>query len=726
MTRSILVAGAAALWALGFIGFFGTYITTFDPTLRLVAALVYGVPAVAGAIVALAIRPHPLDIPVLAVIAAYALVSALSVDSTASLETLALATAYGSLFLLLLRVGRGPLRQGLVIGAAFAASAWLAFTAIAWLQDAVTWVALDGSIPPLAARSGGLWLSTDAIAALALLAAPLYLQIERASTRNVLAAVAALGAIIVIPLSGGRVEWVAILVAASVYYLTSGRRSWSRLRRPILIALGVAAVAGIGLFMTGWLGTLSGRTFIWQTALAVIARHPLDGAGPGTFSWVRLAESPELLNRYPVYHAHNLVLQVLADGGVLLLAAIAALSVVYVRHVARGTVPMTPAHRAGIGSLAGFAAILMMDELTQVPALTALAIGSATFIAHDRSFRPASMRAPILRAIPALGCLLLVLVALPAVLNAHQARVAAAVGRERAVAGDWEGAERDFTAAAAAWPMRASYELALGLADAQLGREEDARAHYERANALSPGDPRALGALGVLGTTHAERADALGRASRLGSLDSQYGYRLALELLSTGDRGLATEELGRAALLDPQLLVASDIVGLRLDVEEVAAAVRRALDVEGPLAVVDPTTSEAAIEVALARVPVKDDTMAAIALARSGQLSGARAMLAEILRAEPRDRAARIAARETSGLACDPAAEARHDRLLGLLPGGYTALYLAGPGVRETRDHVYREMGLGDYQPPQAQPLPVYGYEWPAGYLPPTRCPQQP
>ena len=468
MTRSILVAGAAALWALGFIGFFGTYITTFDPTLRLVAALVYGVPAVAGAIVALAIRPHPLDIPVLAVIAAYALVSALSVDSTASLETLALATAYGSLFLLLLRVGRGPLRQGLVIGAAFAASAWLAFTAIAWLQDAVTWVALDGSIPPLAARSGGLWLSTDAIAALALLAAPLYLQIERASTRNVLAAVAALGAIIVIPLSGGRVEWVAILVAASVYYLTSGRRSWSRLRRPILIALGVAAVGGIGLFMTGWLGTLSGRAFIWQTALAVIARHPLDGAGPGTFSWVRLAESPELLNRYPVYHAHNLVLQVLADGGVLLLAAIAALSVVYVRHVARGTVPMTPAHRAGIGSLAGFAAILMMDELTQLPALTALAIGSAAFIAHDRSFRAASMRAPILRAIPALGCLLLVLVALPAVLNAHQARVAAAVGRERAVAGDWEGAERDFTAAATAWPMRASYELALGLADAQL------------------------------------------------------------------------------------------------------------------------------------------------------------------------------------------------------------------------------------------------------------------
>lgn len=726
MTRTILVTGAAGLWAFAFVGFFGTYVTTFDPTLRLAAAMLYGVPVVVGAIVALVLRPHALDIPVLAMLAVYALVCALSVDPTASLETLALATAYGSLFLVLLRVGPSPLRQGLVIGCAAAASAWLAFSAVRWLQEAVTWVALDGSMPPLTARSGSLWLSTDAVAALALLAAPLYLQIERASTRNVLAAVAVVSAVIVIPLSGGRVEWVAILVAASVYFLTSGRRRWSSLRRPIMVALGAAAVLGIGLFITGWLGTLSGRTFIWQTALAVIAEHPLDGAGPGTFSWVRLAESPELLNRYPVYHAHNLVLQVLADGGVLLLAATAALSIVYVRHLARGTVPMTPAHRAGIGSLAGFAVILMMDELTQLPALTALAIGSAAFIAHDRSVRPASMRAPLLRAIPAFGCLLLVLVALPAVLNAHQSRVAAAVGRERAVAGDWEGAERAFTAAAAAWPMRASYELALGLANAQLGRDEDARAHYERAHALSPGDPRPLGALGVLGATQAERADALGRASRLGSLDPQYGFRLALELLSTGDRDLATEELGRAALLDPQLLVASDIVGLGLDVDEVAAAVRRALDGEGPLARIDPTATGAAIEVALARVPGENGTLTAIALARSGQLSAARAVLAEILRAEPQNRAARIAARALSRLACDLAAEARHDRLLGLLPGGYSALYLAGPGVRETRDHVYREMGLGDYQPPQAQPLPVYAYEWPAGYLPPTQCPQQP
>lgn len=727
MTRHMLIGGAAAIWALGFVGFLGTYVTTFDPDLRAAAALMYGIPVVAAAIAAVALKPHPLDIPVLGVLAIYALVSALSVDQTASFETLGLATAYGSLFLLLLRVDRGPLRQGLLIGSAFGASAWLAFTAVRWVQDAVTWVALDGTMPPLVARSGHLWLSTDAVAALALLALPVYLQVERASVRNVLAAVAVLAAAVVIPLSGGRVEWAAITVAALVYLLTSARHPWSR-ARPISLVVVATGVVGVGLLLllTGRLGTLSGRTFIWQTALRVIESHPLDGAGPGTFSWVRLEEAPELLNPYPVYHAHNLVLQTLADGGLLLLAAIVALSVIYGQHLVRGTVRMTPAHRAGLGAIAGLAVILMMDELTQLPAMTALAIATAAFIARDRSGHPASTRAPLtrvplVRGAPAIGFFLLILIALPSVLAAHEARSAATAGREAALAGDWEGAERAFAAAAAAWPTRASYELALGLGDAHLGRIESARAHYERAHALSPGDARALGALGILGATEAERVNALARASRLASMDPQYAFRLALELVASGDRARATDELGRAALLDPQLLVATDVTDLGFDLHDVERAVRRALEMEGARAGVIPATTAAALEIARGQVP-QDDTLAAIAMGRSGQLSRARTMLADVLRANPQDQAARLAARETSRRACDPAAEALHDRLLGLLSSGYSALYYAGPEVRETRDHVYREMGLGDYQPPQAAPLPVYAYEWPAGYLPPVAC----
>lgn len=716
------LAVLAGIWAFAFIAFFGTQVTTFDPTLRLAAALIYGLPIVLGAAAAVAIRPHPLDVPVLALMGIYAVVCVLSVDPTASLETLVLTTAYGSLFLVLLRVGPGPLRQGLVIGCAIAGTAWLGIMAVRWLQEAATWVALDGGMPPLQARSGNPWLSTDAVAALAILISPYYLRIGRPSLRRVLLVMGIVSAAVVIPLSGGRAAWAGILIAGVAWFLAWGRRPVGGPGRAIALTLGAAAVVGAALFVTGRLGTLSGRTFIWQTALPVIGAHPLDGTGPGTFSWVRLEEAPDLLNRYPVYHAHNVVLQTLADGGLLLFFALAAVCFLVVRHVMRGRAPLRPVEVATIGSLCAFAVVLMLDELTQLPALTALALGSAAFLARDMGPWPAVTRAPVLRAAPAIGCLLLAAIALPASLSAQAARIAAVDGDERAKAGDWEGAERAFELAAQAWPEHASYELALGLAAAHLGDEEGARTHYERAHVLSPGDPRALGALGVLGATSDARADALGRASRLGAMDAQYGYRLVLELVENGDREAATAELGRAALIDPQLLVALDIPALGLDVGEVVEALRFALEREGPLAGIDPDGVEAAIDLALGRTPAQDPTSAALALARSGDVAGARARVDEVLRDDPHDHAARIAARELSGVACEATEEARHDRLLGLLPGGYASLYLAAPSVSESRDHVYREMGLGDYQPPQAQSLPVYVYEWPTAFLPATEC----
>ena len=720
-----VLAALAGVWAFGFIAFFGTQVTTFDPALRLVAAVAYGLPVVAGAAVAIARRPHPLDLPVAALMGVYAVVSILSVDRTASLETVALTAAYGSLFLLLLRVGPGPVRQGLVIGCAIAGTAWLGIMAGRWLGEAVTWVTLDGGMPPLQARSGNPWLSTDAVAALAILVAPYCLRVDLLVLRRVLLVAAIAFAVVVIPLSGGRAAWAAVLVAGVVWFLASDRRPLGDPRRAIALTLGFLALAGVALFVTGRLGTLSGRTFIWQTAMPVIAGHPLDGSGPGTFSWVRLEEAPELLNRYPVYHAHNVVLQTLADGGLLLLAALGAVCFLFVRHVMRGGARFTLVDIASVGSLLAFALILMLDELTQLPALTALALGSAAFLARDVGRWPVEARAPLLRAVPAVSCLILVGIALPASLGAQTARIAAAEGGELAIAEDWEGAEAAYEIAAEAWPEHASYELALGLAAAHLGDEEAARAHYERANALSPGDPRALGALGVIAATGLERAAALAPASRSGAMDAQYGYRLVLELVESGDREGATRELGRAALLDPQLLVAVDAAGLGLDLDEVVEALRIALEREGRLAGIGSDGVEASIDLALGRTPEQDATYAALALARAGDVAGARGRIDEVLRARPHDHAARLVARELSRVACDDAEETRHGRLLGLLPGGYASLYLAAPGVRDSRDHVYREMGLGDYQPPDAPPLPVYVYEWPAAYLPAAGCPQQ-
>lgn len=718
--RALMVAGA--LWAFGFVFFFGSHVTTFLPTLRLIAAVLYGVPVLVAGGLALAYRPHPLDLPILGLLGTYAIVSLLSADRTASLETLLLVASYASLFLALLRVGNGPLRRGLVIGCAAAGSAGLGIIAVRWIDEGLAWMALDGSIPPLQARSGSPWLSTDAVAALALLVAPFYLQIEWTPLRRLLIATAVVGAVVVIPLSGGRVEWLAMLVAVLIY-LGTPRLDMRRAALPFALVVSAAAVAFVGLLAAGFLGTLSGRTFIWQTALNVIANHPIAGAGPGAFPWVRLAEAPELLNRYGVYHAHNLVLQVLADGGLLLAAALLATCVVYATHVARGIGPFTTAQRASLAVLVGLVVVLMLDELTQLPALTALFIGSAAFLAYDRSRPPRPARLPTPRSATAAGFLaLLVLISLPSAIGAQNSRIAALIGKERAVAGDWQAAESAYGTAAAAWPDHASYQLALGLANAHLGDEDAARAHYVRARDLSPGDPRPLGALGILDQSAPARIEALRAASRLGSLDPQYAFRLALELLAAGDREAATTELGRAILLDPQLLIGSDPEGLGFDLPDVIAALRRALTDEGTLIGVDPAAVEAAIDLAQMRTPAGNPTLAAVALARSGDMAGALARLEEILRDDPQDRPARLAAREISRRLCDQEAEERHGRLLNLLSGGQGYLYFPAAEVRDSRDHVYAESGLGDYQPPQGADLPVYLHQWPAGFLPGAAC----
>jgi len=69
--------------------------------------------------------------------------------------------------------------------------------------------------------------------------------------------------------------------------------------------------------------TLAGRLPIWGAAVRMIGRAPLTGVGLGNFQLVMARDEPGILPRPPqgAEHAHNLLLQVAADLGLIGLAA---------------------------------------------------------------------------------------------------------------------------------------------------------------------------------------------------------------------------------------------------------------------------------------------------------------------------------------------------------------------------------------------------------------------
>jgi O-antigen ligase len=83
--------------------------------------------------------------------------------------------------------------------------------------------------------------------------------------------------------------------------------------------------------------TLAGRLPIWGAALRMIGRAPLAGVGLGNFQAVMARDEPDVLPRSPggATHAHQLLLQVAADLGLVGLAAFTALYALSLRAAYR-------------------------------------------------------------------------------------------------------------------------------------------------------------------------------------------------------------------------------------------------------------------------------------------------------------------------------------------------------------------------------------------------------
>jgi O-antigen ligase len=273
----------------------------------------------------------------------------LTVDAAATAEALAVAAAAVLIFWSARSLfERGSVRRTVRTVAACG----LAASAVAILQHATApktiywvWKPLNADATPY-----GPFVSRNDLAAWLVLAIPLtvgYFMGRIASRRQsgatalaalaavdetaiwLAAAVCAMTAALVVAVS--RSGFIAAAVAMLTFAWLTRRRLASRGRAWLLVGAGLVVAVATTYASTATLMTrlnetlesgVGGRRAIWQSTRAMIADFPAAGVGVGAYARAMSVYQPP--HQFAFNHAHDEYLQILAEGGVVLLALTAA------------------------------------------------------------------------------------------------------------------------------------------------------------------------------------------------------------------------------------------------------------------------------------------------------------------------------------------------------------------------------------------------------------------
>jgi O-antigen ligase len=141
---------------------------------------------------------------------------------------------------------------------------------------------------------------------------------------------------VVLVLAGSRASW----ISYALVVLFSGGRLLGAKRMALVVLAGVAGTVALGLGSSqvrerfartqmalsgdasGMDQALSGRSQIWGAALCMVREHPLNGVGVRDFrrAYPQCDPSPQRTAAWgdsPALHAHQIVLEILAETGVL-------------------------------------------------------------------------------------------------------------------------------------------------------------------------------------------------------------------------------------------------------------------------------------------------------------------------------------------------------------------------------------------------------------------------
>lgn len=261
--------------------------------------------------------------------------------------------------------------------------------------------------------------------------------------------------------------------------------------------------------------TFSGtyRAELWTAAIGQFERHPLTGAGAGTFEahWLEHRPIP-----HKVRDAHSLYLETLGELGLVGLALLLTVLLipVYAAIKARRH-PLVP---AAFGVYAAYLVHAGLDWDWELPAvtLTALVLGAALVVAARD---PSAVSRPLLPRARA-GALAITLASMVAAFVGLVGNMALSQSARAAGAGDW-GASIDHARRAQTWaPWSPEPYRRVGDAELALARPFRARASYNKAIGKTPNDWSLWFDLARASTGRQQR-DALGRAAALNPLSPE-------------------------------------------------------------------------------------------------------------------------------------------------------------------------------------------------------------
>ena len=521
------LALAAALAVFGYVGWDGAL---WDPRFQLILHLI-GIGAILG-VGMLALRGGQLprtalELPLLGMLAAFALATVSALNVGMSLRAMASIGAFAAMLpVALLAVRHRPCLVGLVT------SVPVLLLSIPTLGTLLTrrieWVVVGApGLPPLRLPSEGTPFGSVAVPPFVLIPAwALAGLIEPAWLRRaVRLGLVAVGIPLVV-LSGSRSAWLAIAAGVAIGVLP---RVWSqrhRVRcrrltgRHVLLGVGVLAVGAVGLaFMLPRLTAVTSliyRGALWRDTIAAWSNDPLLGIGPGFMPYARQAAAADF--SFPVRqpHSHNLLLGILGDAGLLGLGA-ALIGVGTLALVAGPWRSRTPTGRTAAVVLVGLGIGGLFEDLTFLPGFNLLALLLAAVALLDAGavrWAPAHPVTGLRRAGVLLGTGAVATVLVGAMIVADAGAIAYRTGTDRAGHADWAGSSSWLARAVEIDRWHPAGARALAVSADAAGQPALALSAAEMATLLNPGDAVAWTNLAFLCAEDSARSCAVEAAQR--------------------------------------------------------------------------------------------------------------------------------------------------------------------------------------------------------------------